>query len=64
MMRDMIDLCNHILLYTDVYYEGEDVTDDVREDALNLCMKYGDDFCIGFIENYLQVSKEEYSDSL
>ena len=32
--------------------------------AFELQMKYGDNFCIGFIENYLQVSKEEYSDSL
>lgn len=64
MMRNIIDLCNHILLYSDVYYEGEEVTDDIRNAALNLCMKHGDDFCIGFIGNYLQVSREEYSDSL
>jgi hypothetical protein len=35
------------------------VTNLVREEALLLCLKHGEEFVITFIENYLQLAYEE-----
>lgn len=63
-MQNLIDICNHILSHPDVYYEGHDPSLDVQEEALNLCLRHGERFCITFVRNYLQVHSEEVDDRL
>lgn len=59
-MQNLIDMCNHILRFNDCYFETGTVTDTVREDALYLCSKHGDEFCIGFIARYLELQVKEF----
>ena len=58
-MQNVIDVSNHILKYSQVYTFEAPVTDLVKEEALQLCLKYGEEFVIVFIENYLQLMMEE-----
>jgi hypothetical protein len=58
-MQNIIDMSNHILRFSRCYFETGIVTTVVREDALRLCLKHGDEFCIGFVSTYLKVQGEE-----
>ena len=58
-MQNVIDVSNHILKYSQVYTLDQPVTNLVREEALMLCLKHGEEFIITFIENYLQLAYEE-----
>ena len=58
-MQNVIDVSNHILKYSQVYTFEAPVTDLVKEEALQLCLKHGEEFVIVFIENYLQLMMEE-----
>jgi hypothetical protein len=58
-MQNVIDVSNHILKYSQVYLCETDCTDLVRDEALELCYKYGEDFVLTFIENYLKLLSEE-----
>jgi hypothetical protein len=58
-MQNVIDVSNHILKYSQVYTFEEPVTDLVKEEALQLCLKHGEEFVILFIENYLNLMMEE-----
>ena len=60
-MQNVIDVSNHILKYSQVYTLEAAVTDLVKEEALQLCLKHGEEFVIMFIENYLkQMTEESY----
>jgi len=59
-VQNIIDMCNHILGFSECYFETGIVTPVVREDALRLCQKHGDDFCIRFVSVYLDVQNQEY----
>ena len=59
-MQNIIDVSNHILKYSQVYTFEAPVTDLVKEEALQLCLKHGEEFVIMFIENYLKTITEEY----
>jgi len=58
-MQSVIDVINHISKYAKVYHFYEPVGDEVRADALDLCLRHGDDFVITFIENYINLAIEE-----
>lgn len=58
-MKDVIDVSNHILKYSQVYLCQTECTELVRDEALELCYKYGEDFVLTFIENYLKLLSEE-----
>ena len=58
-MQNVIDVSNHILKYSQVYTFEAPVTDLVKEEALQLCLKHGEEFVILFIENYLNLMMEE-----
>jgi hypothetical protein len=59
-MQNIIDMSNHILGFSECYFETGIVTPVVREDALRLCLKHGDEFCIRFVSIYLEVQNQEY----
>ena len=56
-MQHIIDLSNHIMIYSDVYYEGSEVTQDLKEDISCLIGMYGESFCFNFIKNYLTLEE-------
>jgi len=56
-MQNIIDVSNHILKYSQVYTLQAPVTDLVREEALQLCLRHGEDFVINYIENYLTLEE-------
>ena len=58
-MKDVIDVSNHILKYSQVYLCQTECTELVRDEALELCHKHGEDFVLTFIENYLKLLSEE-----
>ncbi len=58
-MQNIIDVSNHILKYSEIYLCREECTDEARDEALDLCLKYGDVFVLQFIENYLKLLSEE-----
>ena len=56
-MKYVIDVSNHILKYSQVYTLQAPVTYLVREEALQLCLRHGEDFVINYIENYLTLEE-------
>ena len=58
-MKNVIDVSNHILKYSQVYLCQTECTELVRDEALELCYKHGEDFVLKFIENYLKLLSEE-----
>ena len=62
-MQNIIDVSNHILKYSQVYTLQAPVTNLVREEALQLCLKHGEEFVINYIENYLTVEETHECDS-
>ena len=56
-MQNVIDVSNQILKYSQVYTLQAPVTDLVREEALQLCLRHGEDFVINYIENYLTLEE-------
>lgn len=58
-MQSVIDIVNHISKYAKVYHFYEPVSHEVRADALDLCLKYGEEYVINFIENYINLAIEE-----
>ena len=56
-MKNVIDVSNHILKYSQVYTLQAPVTDLVREEALQLCLVHGEEFVINYIENYLNLEE-------
>jgi len=59
-MKDVIDVCNHILKYSETYAFRLPPTLELQEEALDLCLIHGEKFVIMFIENYLKTITEEY----
>ena len=45
------------MIYSDVYYEGSEVTQDLKEDISCLIGMYGESFCFNFIKNYLTLEE-------
>ena len=58
-MEKVIDLSNHIMLYSDIYSGYDEVTDPMRRDAQYLINKYGKKEVLDFIMVYLTVQREE-----
>ena len=58
-IQNIIDVSNHILKYSDIYMLDKPVTLEAKEEALELCLKYGDEFVINYIENYLNQAMKE-----
>jgi hypothetical protein len=58
-MQNIIDVSNHILKYSDIYMLDKPVTLEAKEEALELCLIYGDEFVITYIENYLNQAMKE-----
>tara|TARA_R100000935_G_scaffold42670_1_gene64656 strand:- start:1019 stop:1213 length:195 start_codon:yes stop_codon:yes gene_type:complete len=58
-MRNLIEVSNHILSHSECYLGEEEVTDSMREEALELCLKHGDAFVLDFTRVYLDVQREE-----
>jgi len=45
------------MLYSNVYCEGEEVTEECLEAALNLILEHGEDFVFNFVKNYLNLEE-------
>jgi len=45
------------MIYSDVYYEGSEVTQDLKKDISRLIGMYGENFCFNFIKNYLTLEE-------
>ena len=58
-MEKIIDLSNHIMLYSDIYSGYDEVTDSMRRDAENLMYRYGRQAVLDFVLVYLTVQREE-----
>jgi hypothetical protein len=58
-MEKIIDLSNHIMLYSDIYSGYDEVTDSMRRDAENLMYRYGKQAVLDFVLVYLTVQREE-----
>lgn len=56
-MKNIIDVSNHIMLYSNIYCEGEEVTEECLEAALNLILEHGEDFVFNFVKNYLNLEE-------
>lgn len=56
-MQNLIDVSNHIMIYSDVYCDGADASEDLKEDMYALIGMYGEDFCFNFIKNYLTLEE-------
>ena len=61
-MQNIIDGSNHILKYSQVYTLQVPVTNLVREEALQLCLRHGEEFVINYIENYLTLEETHECD--
>lgn len=58
-MKNIIDVSNHILKYSQVYLCETECTDLVRDEALQLCLEHGEEFVVTFIETYLDTIVKE-----
>ena len=61
-MQNIIDVSNHILKYTQVYTLQAPVTNLVRVEALQFCLRHGEEFVINYIENYLTLEETHECD--
>jgi|TARA_R100000455_G_C6133556_1_gene29721 hypothetical protein len=57
-MKNVIDVCNHILYYSEIYLGFEDVSDEMQADALRLTLKHGHEFVEFFVRLYLKTQLE------
>lgn len=60
-MQNIIDVTNHIIKYSQVYNFDAEITDLVKEEALELCLEHGEEFVFNYIENYLGLASREIS---
>ena len=60
-MQNIIDVTNHIIKYSQVYNFDAEITDLVKEEALELCSKHGEEFVFNYIENYLSLASRKIS---
>ena len=61
-MQNIIDVSNHILKYSQVYTLQAPVTNLVRDEALQLCLRHGEEFVVNYIENYLTLEETNECD--
>ena len=61
-MQNIIDVSNHILKYSQVYTLQAPVTNLVRDEALQLCLRLGEEFVVNYIENYLTLEETHECD--
>ena len=61
-MQNINDESNQILKYSQVYTLQAPVTNLVREEALQLCLRHGEEFVINYIENYLTLEETHECD--
>ena len=54
-MKNLIEVSNHIMRYSQVYHLDAPVTPLVIEEVQDLCQKYGEEFVSTYIENYLSL---------
>ena len=57
-MQNVIDMCNHILYYSNIYCGFEEPSDEMKAHARNLMLEYGEDFTVNFVRVYLQIQTE------
>ena len=56
-MQDIIDLCNHVMVYSDVYHGRHQPPADLMEDMKGLVHQHGEEFCISFLTNYFKLEE-------
>ena len=61
-MQNIIYVSNHILKYSQVYTLQAPVTNLVRDEALQLCLRLGEEFVVNYIENYLTLEETHECD--
>ena len=61
-MQNIIDVSNHILKFSQVYTLQAPVTNLVLDEALQLCLRHGEEFVINYIENYLTLEETHECD--
>ena len=61
-MQNIFDVSNHILKYSQVYTLQAPVTNLVRDEALQLCLRHGEEFVVNYIENYLTLEETHECD--
>ena len=57
-MNNIIDMCNY-LLKNGIVDSSSDIYEAAQAEALELCLKHGDEFVLGFMREYLKVVREE-----
>ena len=45
------------MIYSDVYCDGADASEDLKEDIYTLIGMYGEDFVFNFVKNYLNLEE-------
>ena len=55
-MKNLIEVSNHIMRYSQVYHLDAPVTPLIIEEVQELCGKYGEEFVSTYIENYLNLA--------
>ena len=45
------------MLYSKIYCEGDEVTEEFLEAVLNLISEHGEDFVFNFVKNYLNLEE-------